>query len=237
MSQEVKKHILIVEDDPEIAGLEKDYLEAEGFQTSVANEGRSGLRMALSGQFDLILLDVMLPGVSGFDICEKIRSESTVPIVLVTARKTDIDKIRGLGLGADDYVIKPFSPLELVARVKAHISMHERIAQAGNAEAPSARHEITAGDLVISRDSRRVLKNGQEVVLTAREFDLLWFLAVHPNIVFSRETLYERIWGMDAVGDTATVMVHVNRLRDKLETDPKHPQHIETVWGAGYRFV
>lgn len=201
------KKILIVEDDRLIAELERDYLEASEYEVELAMDGFAGMKLVREQEYDLVILDVMLPGVSGFEICREIRKTKDIPVLLVTAKKEDVDKIRGLGLGADDYIVKPFSPAELVARVKAHIGIHERL-----------------------------LKKGREVTLTNREFELLLFLAENPNIAFSKETLFDRVWGMDAVGDTATVTVHVNRLREKLEDDTGSPDYIETIWGVGYRF-
>ena len=217
------KKILVVEDDRLIAELERDYLEASEYEVEMAMDGYDGLRLAKENDYDLILLDVMLPGVSGFDICRELRKEKNLPIIMVTAKKTDVDKIRGLGLGADDYMIKPFSPTELVARVQAHIRIHERLLN-------------DMGDLKIYALSHRVMVKGKEVTMTNKEFELLLFLAQNPNIVFSRDTLFDRIWGMDAIGDTATVTVHVNRIREKIEEDPSNPVYIETIWGAGYRF-
>lgn len=228
------RKILIVEDDPLIAELERDYLEANEYEVEMALSGTEGLRMAKEGNYDLLLLDVMLPGVNGFDICREIRKEKNLPILLVTAKKSDVDKVRGLGLGADDYIVKPFSPTELVARVKAHIQIHERLLKS---MAPMQMEQsIEVHDLKIEYTSRRVFVKGKEVSLANKEFELLWFLASNPNIVFSKETLFDRIWGMDAVGDAATVSVHVNRIREKIEKDTAHPEYIETVWGAGYRF-
>lgn len=225
--------ILIVEDDKLIADLERDYLEANGYEVTIVYDGIAGQNEALSGQYDALLLDVMLPGKTGFDICREVRRHSTLPIIMVTARKEDVDKIRGLGLGADDYVVKPFSPAELVARVKSHIQIHAILAgQHRKAEELG----LTYGKMTILPQSRRVLIDGQEVPLVNKEFELLFFLADNPNIVFSKDTLFDRIWGMDSIGDTATVTVHINRLRDKIsKVNPKY-QFIDTVWGAGYRF-
>ena len=248
------KSILIIEDNEDIRELERDYLEAEGFAADLAAEGKQGLRMALAqgpspeaphAPYDLIVLDLMLPGLDGFSICRSIRETSEVPILMATAKREDIDKIRGLGLGADDYLVKPFSPYELVARVKAHITRYERIRRAAQQEqaAPAAAPEagedgpIVRGALVIDTARRRVTEHGREIVLTNLEFELLAFLARHPGIVFSRERLFTSIWGLDAVGDNATVMVHIGHIREKIEPDPAHPQYIETVRGAGYRFA
>ena len=227
------KKILIVEDDRGIAELERDYLEAGDFAVDIAMDGREGLEKALAGDYALLLLDVMLPGLDGFQICREVRASKDIPILMVSARREDIDKIRGLGLGADDYVIKPFSPGELTARVKAHVRRYERLTGGISHGQPKS---LQAGDLEIQLDTHRVFMMGSEVVLTNREFGLLAFLAEYPGIVFSKDQLFERVWGLDAAGDTATVMVHVNRIREKIEPDPSHPVYIETVWGAGYRF-
>ena len=223
--------ILIVEDDEEIAMLERDYLEIEGFQTEILDNGEEAERAALTGDYDLILLDLMLPGRSGYEVCRRVRDQVDVPILMVTARSESVDKIRGLGLGADDYIAKPFDPAELVARVKAHLSRYQRLT-GGRGEGDGA---IQVGDLRILPQSWKVFKGDQEIKMPNREFALLKFLAENPNIVFSKERLFETIWGYDYVGDSATVTVHVGRIRDKIEDDPAHPKIIETVWGAGYR--
>ena len=223
--------ILIAEDDPEIAMLERDYLEIEGFEVSVVDNGQQAVTQALSGDFGLILLDLMLPGCNGYDVCRLIRDRIDVPILMVTARTESVDKIRGLGLGADDYIAKPFDPAELVARVKAHLSRYARLTGGGQGE-PEV---LDLGRVQILPRSWRVLKDGQEVKMPNREFALLKFLAEHPNTVFSKEKLFETIWGYEYVGDSATVTVHIGRIRDKVEDDPAHPSLIETVWGAGYR--
>ena len=223
--------ILIVEDDEEIAMLERDYLEIEGFQTQVISDGGAVEEAALTGAYDLILLDLMLPGRSGYEVCRRIRDQVDVPILMVTARTESVDKIRGLGLGADDYIGKPFDPAELVARVKSHLSRYQRLT-GGRGEDDGA---IQVGDLRILPQSWKVFKGNQEIKMPNREFALLKFLAENPNIVFSKERLFETIWGYDYVGDSATVTVHVGRIRDKIENDPAHPKIIETVWGAGYR--
>ena len=226
--------ILIVEDDELIAELERDFLEANGFETELALDGLEGERKAKTEKFDAILLDVMLPGKTGFEICKELRRTMHLPIIMVTARKEDVDKIRGLGLGADDYLVEPCSPTELVARVKSHIHMHGLLLESKEEQAESSMYY---GSLTILPKSRRVYVNGQEAVLVNKEFELLLFLAENPGIVFSKDTLFDRIWGMDSMGDTATVIVHVKRLRDKLEkASPEGRQYIETVWGAGYRF-
>ena len=223
--------ILIAEDDPEIAMLERDYLEMEGYEAAVVDNGQQAVTQALKGGYDLILLDLMLPGCGGYDVCRLIRDRIDVPILMVTARTESVDKIRGLGLGADDYIAKPFDPAELVARVKAHLSRYARLTGGGQGE-PEV---LDLGRVQILPRSWRVLKDGQEVKMPNREFALLKFLAEHPNTVFSKEKLFETIWGYEYVGDSATVTVHIGRIRDKVEDDPAHPSLIETVWGAGYR--
>lgn len=224
------KRILIIEDDLSIAELERDYLEIEGFSADIALTGDVGLSTALKEKVDLVLLDLMLPGMDGFQICKKIRAEKDIPILMISAKKEDIDKIRGLGLGADDYIVKPFSPSELVARVKAHLARYERLI--GKDQQADG---IMIKGLQIDKSSRRVLVNNHEVSLTAKEFDLLLFLVLHPNHVFSKEELFERLWGFDSLGDLSTVTVHIRKIREKIEIDPSNPQYIETVWGAGYR--
>ena len=228
------KRILIVEDDQSIAELERDYLEIAGYAVVICANGAKGLDLIRTQAFDLILLDIMLPGIDGFDILRHVRSELDIPILLVSARREDVDKIRGLGLGADDYITKPFSPGELVARVNAHIGRMDRLRQRfdGGASAPG----ITVRGLEIQKDSRRVFLQGKEIALAQKEFELLLFLIQNPNKVFDREELFNRIWGLDALGDPSTVTVHIARIRDKIEQDPSDPRFIETVWGAGYRF-
>lgn len=227
------KRILIIEDDPGIAELERDYLEASEFQVDIESDGTAGLQQALKGEYDLFILDVMLPGQDGFQICRELRKESEIPILMVSARQEDIDKIRALGLGADDYIIKPFSPSELVARVKAHLARYDRLTGTTNTTKVKS---IQVGELEIQPETHRVFQKGQEITLTNKEFELLLYLAQNPGIVFSKDKLFDQIWGLDAMGDTATVMVHINRLREKIEPDPSSPVYIETVWGAGYRF-
>ncbi|MFV0636484.1 response regulator transcription factor [uncultured Mitsuokella sp.] len=226
------KKILIVEDDREIAELERDYLEASDFEVTIEGDGIKGREEALKGKYDLIILDLMLPGLDGFNLCRRLREELDIPVIIVSARQTDIDKIRGFGLGADDYLTKPFSPSELVARVKAHVSRYEQL----TAKEQTRIAQLSCGRLTLEAKSHRVFKDGEEVHLTNREFELLQFLMENRGLVFSRETLFERIWGLDALGDSATVAVHINRIRDKIEPDPAHPSYIETVRGAGYRF-
>jgi DNA-binding response OmpR family regulator len=230
-----KKKILIVEDDVSIAGIERDFLEINGFEAVVAANGTEGLKEAASGAYDLILLDVMLPGLDGYEIARRLRGEPHnlgIPILMVTAKTEDADKIRGLGLGADDYISKPFSPTELVARVKANIAQYDRLTsgQAGKGD------EIVAGDVRINTREHMVYVGGKEIDLKNKEYELLLFLASNPGVIFGKETLYERIWGMDALGDSATVAVHINRLREKIEREPSDPDHVQTVRGVGYRF-
>ena len=224
--------ILIVEDEEAIADLEKDYLELSGFQVEVATDGETGLKRAMEGEFDLYILDLMLPGVDGFDICRQIRNEKNTPIIMVSSKKDDIDKIRGLGLGADDYMTKPFSPSELVARVKAHLARYDRL----TGSAMEANKIIEIRGLKIDTTARRVWVNGEEKTFTTKEFDLLTFLASHPNHVYTKEELFREIWDMESIGDIATVTVHIKKIREKVELDTSNPQYIETIWGVGYRF-
>lgn len=224
--------ILIIEDEESIAELEKDYLELSSFDVTIEKHGQVGLERALVEDFDMILLDLMLPGMDGFEICKRIREEKNVPILMVSAKKEDIDKIRGLGLGADDYITKPFSPSELVARVKAHIARYERLI--GSATRENDTIEIRG--LKIDKTARRVQLNDEEKVFTTKEFDLLTFLASHPNHVFTKEELFKEIWDMDSIGDIATVTVHIKKIREKIELNTAKPQYIETIWGVGYRF-
>ena len=224
--------ILIVEDEESIADLEKDYLELSGFEVEVANDGQTGLDKALFGDFDLVILDLMLPGVDGFEICRKVRAEKNTPIIMVSAKKEDIDKIRGLGLGADDYMTKPFSPSELVARVKAHLARYERLVGSG----VKANEIIEIRGIKIDKTARRVYVNGEEKAFTTKEFDLLTFLAENPNHVFTKEELFNKIWDMESIGDIATVTVHIKKIREKIEFNTSKPQYIETIWGVGYRF-
>ena len=224
--------ILIVEDEVAIADLEKDYLELSGFEVEIENDGTNGLARALAEDFDLFILDLMLPGIDGFDICKEIREKKNTPILMVSAKKDDIDKIRGLGLGADDYITKPFSPSELVARVKAHLARYERLIGTN----------VPEGDIVeirgikIDKTARRVWVNGEEKQFTTKEFDLLTFLAENPNHVFTKEELFREIWDMESIGDIATVTVHIKKIREKIEMNTAKPQYIETIWGVGYRF-
>jgi len=220
--------ILIIEDDAEIAALERDYLQMAGFEVALAGNGAEGLDAADNA--DLVVLDIMLPGPDGFEVLKKLRETSDIPVILLSARGEDIDKIRGLGLGADDYMQKPFSPGELVARVRAHLSRFERL----TSKARSLK--LAVRGLEIDREDRRVFVHGKECSLTPKEFEILLFLMENPNRVYSKEELFERIWGLEAFGDGDTVVVHVRRLREKIEPEPQNPQYVETVWGVGYRF-
>ena len=224
--------ILIVEDEEAIADLERDYLEINEYEVEIANEGEQGLKKALEEDFDLVILDLMLPGIDGYEICKRIREEKNIPIIMVSAKKDDIDKIRGLGLGADDYMTKPFSPSELVARVKAHLSRYERLISSNQ----KANDIIEIRGLKIDKTARRVYINGEEKIFTTKEFDLLTFLAENPNHVFTKEELFREIWDMESIGDIATVTVHIKKIREKIEFDTSKPQYIETIWGVGYRF-
>ncbi|WP_177975671.1 response regulator transcription factor [Eubacterium sp.] len=224
--------ILIVEDEEAIADLEKDYLELSGFDVEIENDGTSGLERALSEEFDMYILDLMLPGTDGFEICKRIREKKNTPILMVSAKKDDIDKIRGLGLGADDYITKPFSPSELVARVKAHLARYERLI-GSNAQKNDI---IEIRGIRIDKTARRVWVNEEEKQFTTKEFDLLTFLAENPNHVFTKDELFSKIWDMESIGDIATVTVHIKKIREKIEFNTAKPQYIETIWGVGYRF-
>lgn len=225
------KKILIIEDERSIAELQADYLELAGFKATIAVSGKEGLEYALKETYDLILLDLMLPEINGFEICEQLRAKLDIPILMVTARKEDIDKIKGFDRGADDYIVKPFNPNELVARVKAHIARYQRLTKKDDES-----NIIESRDLLINTQSRQVFLNEKELVMTAKEYDLLLFLMTHPNQVFTKEHLFEKIWGWDAMGDTTTVTVHIRKIREKIEKNPSQPLFIETVWGVGYRF-
>ncbi len=224
--------ILIIEDDRDIAEVERDYLAINGFESDIIDNGITGIDMVKQNDYNLVLLDLMLPGLDGFTVCKKLREITDIPILMVTARKEDIDKIRGLGLGADDYIEKPFSPNVLVARVKANLAQYERLKKTETKKETV----IDIGDYQINTSSHRVYKHGEEIELKNKEYELFLFLVMNADIVFDKEALYEKIWGLDSLGDTATVAVHINRLREKLEDDPSNPKHIQTVWGAGYRF-
>ena len=224
--------ILIVEDEVAIAELEKDYLELSGFDVVMQHTGDAGLKAALNEDFNLIILDLMLPNVDGFEICKKVREKKNTPIIMVSAKKEDIDKIRGLGLGADDYMTKPFSPSELVARVKAHLARYELLVGSG----VKANEIIEIRGIKIDKTARRVYVNGEEKAFTTKEFDLLTFLAENPNHVFTKEELFNKIWDMEYIVDIATVTVHIKKIREKIEFNTSKPQYIETIWGVGYRF-
>ncbi|MBV7506717.1 response regulator transcription factor [Bacillus sp. sid0103] len=227
------KRILIIEDDQVIVEVEKDYLEASGFEVDLATSGDLGLNKALEEEYDLIILDLMLPNTDGFEICRKVRQAKNIPILMVSAKREEIDKIRGLGLGADDYITKPFSVGELVARVKAHLARYDRLMTDNFAR---QKDEIRIRGIRIDKVSRKVFVNETEIPFTSKEFDLLLFLAIHPNRVFRKDELFEKIWGLDSMGDHATVTVFIGKLREKIETNPSKPQYIETIWGVGYRF-
>lgn len=224
--------VLIIEDEIAIADLEKDYLELSGFGVEIETSGTVGLQRALAEDFDMFILDLMLPGVDGFEICKKIRESKNTPILMVSAKKDDIDKIRGLGLGADDYITKPFSPSELVARVKAHLARYERLI--GSSVAENDIVEIRG--LRIDKTARRVWVNEEEKQFTTKEFDLLAFLAQNPNHVYTKDELFSKIWALESIGDIATVTVHIKKIREKIEYNTAKPQYIETIWGVGYRF-
>lgn len=228
------KRILIIEDDESIAKLQKDYLEAAGFSINICLDGLEGLSEIKENEYDLIILDVMLPKLNGYDILRCIQDIKDMPVLMVSAKKEEVDKIKGLNLGADDYITKPFSFSELVARVKSHIENYERLKNKFSFKVKN--DSIIIRGLEIIKNSMQVFINGKEVTLPQKEFELLLFLAENPNRVFDREELFEKVWGMDAIGDNATVTVHIARIRDKIETDPSNPQYIETIWGAGYRF-
>ena len=228
----MSSRILIIEDETSIAELEKDYLELSGFEVELEEQGDVGLERALNEDFDLLILDLMLPGMDGFEICKRFREVKNTPIIMISAKKDDIDKIRGLGLGADDYMTKPFSPSEMVARVKAHLARYERLIGSGSPE----NEIIEIRGLKIDKTARRVWVNGEEKNFTTKEFDLLTFLAQNPNHVYTKEELFREIWDMDSIGDIATVTVHIKKIREKIELNPAKPQYIETIWGVGYRF-
>ncbi|MCH5252557.1 MAG: response regulator transcription factor [Lachnospiraceae bacterium] len=229
------KKILIIEDELMIAELEKDYLELSDFDVTIETDGIEGEKKAMTGEYDLLILDVMLPGRDGFEICRTFREKYLMPIIMVSAKKEDIDKIHGLGLGADDYMTKPFSPSELVARVKAHLNRYD-ILMDQSVSREKMNKVIQTGDLKIDKTARRVFVRGEEKTFTTKEFDLLYFLAKNPNHVFPKEELFQKIWGFTSVGDIATVTVHIKKIREKIEEDTSNPEYIETIWGVGYRF-
>lgn len=227
------KKILIIEDDKYIADLERDYLEVSGYTVTTVADGGVGLDFALNENFSLIIIDLMLPTLDGFEVCRRVRDKKDIPIIMVTAKQDEIDKSRGFGMGIDDYIVKPFSPSELVARVNAHIARYERLTSRTSTKSDDI---LNLGSLIIDRTARRVFVKDSEVTFTHKEFDLLVFLATNPNVVYSKDTLFDKIWGLDAIGETSTVTVHINRIREKIEDDSSNPTYIETVWGVGYRF-
>ncbi len=224
--------VLIIEDETSIAELERDYLEISGFEVDLSHDGKEGLDLAINRDYDLMIIDIILPSVDGFEICKRVREKKDTPIMLVSAKKEDIDKVRGLGIGADDYITKPFSPSELVARVKAHIARYIRLVGKKGKKVEI----VEIGGIKIDKSNRNVVIDGDEKFFTAKEFDLLFFLVQHPNRVFSKEDLFRAIWGLESLGDIATVTVHIKKLREKVEKDPTNPKYIETIWGVGYRF-
>lgn len=230
---DIMKEILLVEDDQDIAELQRDYLELNEMNVNIIADGLVGLEEGLTGKYDLIILDIMIPSMTGFEICKRLREEVDTPILMVSAKKEDIDKIRALGFGADDYITKPFSPNELVARVKSHLNRFERLTKGPQTISDEI---LEVNDIRLNTKSHKVFSFDQEINLTTKEFELLKFLMKHPNQVFSKEGLFERVWGLDSLGDTSTVVVHIKRLREKIEFDPKNPVLLETIWGSGYRF-
>lgn len=229
--------ILVIEDDERICRLEQDYLRANSFDTMCANDGITGLDLALKEDFDLVLLDIMLPGIDGLEVCRKIREEKDIPILLVSAKKEELDKIIGLGVGADDYIVKPFSPSELVARITAHINRYQRLTSKSDATIGDKENKVVKIDeMELDPVSRRVFVNSEEIVLTNKEFDLLYFLASNPDTVYSKEEIFNKIWKYDSIGETSTITVHVNRIRDKIKEVDSSAEYIHTVWGRGYRF-
>lgn len=230
---DIMKEILLVEDDQDIAELQRDYLELNEMNVNIVADGLVGLEEGLTGKYDLIILDIMIPSMTGFEICKRLREEVDTPILMVSAKKEDIDKIRALGFGADDYITKPFSPNELVARVKSHLNRFERLTKGPQSISDEI---LEVNDIRLNTKSHKVFSFDQEINLTTKEFELLKFLMKHPNQVFSKEVLFERVWGLDSLGDTSTVVVHIKRLREKIEFDPKNPVFLETIWGSGYRF-
>lgn len=226
------KKILIVEDDVAIAEIEKDYLESNGYECDLVFDGGKALDVFFSKEYDLVILDLMLPNKDGYELCHEMRKFKDVPILLITAKTAVSDKVLGLGLGADDFISKPFDPAELVARVKSHLNRYERLKSSSKAE----QDIIVVSDLKINQKAHVVIKNNEEIRMPVKEFELLYYLATHPNEVVSKEKLFEDIWGFDYMGDSATVTVHINRVREKIEDNPSRPKYIETVWGAGYKF-
>lgn len=227
------KKILIIEDDISIAELQRDYLVMSEMEVEICGNGTDGLNKVLEGEYDLVILDVMLPGTDGISVLKMIRDKMNIPVLLVSAKKEEIDKIRGLGAGAEDYITKPFSPGELVARVKAHIANYDRLTINTNAKMGN---DICIRGLTIDQAARRVFMYQKETILSAKEFEILLYLSKNPNRVYSRDEIFNHIWGVESLGDSSTITVHIARIREKLEPDPQNPQYIETVWGAGYRF-
>ena len=228
--------VLIIDQDRMIAAIERDFLETNGFDVAVAMTGKEGMKIFDGGDIEAVILDVDLSDTDGFLLCRKLRAVSNVPILFITARDALEDKVKGLGLGADDYIVKPFNPSEMIARLKAQLDIHERLLGSQRTEADNSKPDIQIGDLRIFVKRHQVFRGSREISLTGKEFNLLLFLARHPNQVFSKKYLFEMIWHLDALGELATVTVHVNRLRDKLnEVEPPFTA-IETVWGNGYRF-
>lgn len=225
------KNVLIIEDDINIAELERDYLKLNGYKADIVDDGILGMQKAVSGVYDVIVVDLMLPRKNGYEIIKEIRKKLEIPVIVVSAKSEDIDKIRGLDYGADDYLTKPFSPAELVARVNSHIKRYERLKGNG-----VSNEIIVHRGMEINTAAHKVFINGQEIQMTTKEYELLFFLASNPNIVFTKEQLFDSIWGSDYYGDTATVPVHIQKIRKKIEKDPSNPEFIETLWGTGYRF-
>lgn len=228
-------NILIIDNDLTIARMEKDYLELSNFKADIETDGLKGEKLAMSGEYDMLILEVDLPGRSGFEICRKYREIYLKPVIFVSSKEEDIDIIHGFSLGADDYIRKPFRPNELVARVKAHMTRYEELVRYQSASV-EPRDVITFGPLRIDRMSRRVFVDEEEKKLTAKEFSLLFFLATHPNRVFSKEELFHQIWGYTPGNEMATLVVHIRKIREKIEKDNGNPEFIQTVWGTGYRF-
>ena len=224
--------ILIVEDDENILELEKDYIEASNMEAQGATNGNDGLELALNNDYDLILLDVMLPGINGFDICKKIRETKNTPVIFVTAKRDEIDKISGLGFGADDYIVKPFSPAELVARIKAHINRYKTLTSQNEQE----KDVLVRDNIKLFKNTGEAFVGDKEITLTKMEFEVLYILASHPNTIYSKAELFESVWGYDSLGDTSTLTVHINRLRDKIKEADENTDCIKTIWGRGYKF-
>lgn len=223
--------ILIIEDDMQIASLEKDFLEMNGYDVTISVDGHKGLKEAMTKAYQLIIIDIMLPSVNGYDILMMIRDKLNIPFIVVSARSDDMDKIKGIELGADDYMTKPFNPNELVARVKNQLARYNRLLNVNKIIG-----EIEFNGVLINEESRRVFVNSEEVIMTTTEFDILLFFMKNPDIVHSKQTIFERVWGEDEYGDIGTVPVYVQKIRKKIEKDYTHPKIIETVWGVGYRF-